>query len=121
MFDVKTLEEYYRLKCEEEVLKKQINLLRNEIINELHEMERNVYESEKYIAEIKYLHQTTPAFVDFLKQTNNSDLIKETTSCKVYEKMKCRYHFSKEEEERYYKLKETPYLYVKKVSFEHKS
>lgn len=43
MFDVKTLEEYYRLKCEEEVLKKQINLLRNEIINELHEMERNVY------------------------------------------------------------------------------
>lgn len=116
VIDVKTLEEYYRLKCEEKVLKRQISILRNEIIDGLYEMDIEVYAIAGYTAEIKYLHQTTSAFVDFLKQTNNSGLIKETASCKVYEKMKNIYNFSDEEEECYYELKKEPYLYVKKAN-----
>lgn len=115
MLDIKILEEYYRLKCEEVVVKRQLDTLRNEIINGLHEMGLERYDSEGYTAKIKYLHQTTPEFIDFLKQTNNEHLIKETVSCKVYEVMKCRYRFSQEEEDRYYGLKEVPYLYVKKI------
>lgn len=115
MFDTETLEKYYKLKNKQIILKNQLDALRHEIINGLNECETNVSVLQGYIAEIKYLHETKPAFIDFLKQTNNTHLIKETASCTAYEKMKNQYHFSVEDECRYYGLRATPYLYVRKI------
>lgn len=121
MFNTETLEKYYKLKHEQTILKNQIDGLRHEIISGLNECETDVCILSNYVAEIKYLHETTSEFIDFLKQTNNTQLIKETASCKAYEKMKNQYHFSEEDECRYYGLRATPYLYVRKIKGDQKN
>lgn len=92
MLNDKVIEEYYKLKLQEAQLKKQISTLREEIIRGLQKADTTVYATREYTVDIRYCHQTTQAFVDFLKYTNNSHLIKETASCSAYQEMKHKYH-----------------------------
>ncbi len=109
------LDKYYNLKQKELAIKQEIVLLRDQIINKLNESDTNIFEQDGYRAEIKYMHQVTPEFIEFLKLNYCTSFIKETASIESYHILKDVYHFTTEEQARYYQLKDTPYLYVKRI------
>lgn len=118
MINDKIIEEYYKLKSQETQLKKQIDVLRREIISSLEETDTCAYVTPDYTVDIRYFHQTTQAFINFLKQTNNHHLIKETATCSTYEEMKYKYHLTLEQQTAYCVLKNVPYLYITKNRME---
>lgn len=112
MVSEKQLEEYLKLKKKESELKEKLQTLRDCIVDELGE--DGIYEGEKFTAEVKFNHEVTQAFVDFLKRTGNTHLIKETSTCDAFKEMTEKYPLTEYEKESFYVLNDSPRLFVKK-------
>ncbi|WP_010166373.1 hypothetical protein [Candidatus Epulonipiscium viviparus] len=112
---IESLTKYYNLKQKELAIQQELILLRDQIITELNCSKTNVFECSGYKAEIKFMPEVTADFIEFLKRNHCTTFIKETASIEAYRVLKDVYSFTQEEQDRYYHLKETPYLYVKKL------
>ena len=97
-----------------------MKVLKEQIVNNLYELNTQRYEAEEYFAEIRYERKTTEVFINFLKESNNTNLIKEIAFVKSYKIMKKKYNFPPEFEQLYCTLKETPSLYVDPLRKKHK-
>ncbi|ONI44816.1 hypothetical protein AN641_05940 [Candidatus Epulonipiscioides gigas] len=113
---IEFLAKYYQLKQKELYIKQEIKQLRNQIIEELHLSGTNIFTDDNYKAEIKFTHELTPEFIKFLRDSSNTQFIKESASVDAYKILKDVYHFTEEEQNRYYQLTDTPHLYVKKLT-----
>lgn len=112
MISEKQLEAYYKLKEKELIIKQQLLEMRNNIVKELED--KSLYEGEKYTAEIRFSHEVTKEFIDFLKRTGNERLIKETSTCDAFKEMTEKFNLTEDEKKRFCVEKASPSLIVKK-------
>lgn len=112
MISEKQLEEYYKLKEKKKTIEEKMEVLKKDILEEMGD--ESVIEGVNYSVEVKFNHEVTQAFVDFLRRTGNNHLIKETSTCDAFKEITERYPLTEFEKDSFCVIKDSPRLFVKK-------